>query len=146
VTIRNAPVIDYRAALSALATIREAVEARGKTAAIAIADSHGELVAFVRMDGVLLSSGPLAINKAYTAARLNRPSRVLGETLRARGTDVAFYGDLRYVGFGGGMPVLIDGVVAGGVGVSGLSDEEDEALAAMGVALLQGNPPASVSA
>jgi glc operon protein GlcG len=144
--MRNAPVLDYRAALSALATIRDAVEARGKTAAIAIVDSHGELVAFVRMDGVLLSSGPLASNKAYTAARLNRPSRVLGETLRARGTDVAFYGDPRYVGFGGGMPVLIDGVVAGGVGVSGLSDEEDEALAAMGVALLQGDPPASVSA
>jgi glc operon protein GlcG len=98
------------------------------------------------MDGVLLSSGPLAINKAYTAARLNRPSRVLGETLRARGTDVAFYGDLRYVGFGGGMPVLVDGVVAAGVGVSGLSDDEDEALAAMAVALLQGDPPASVSA
>jgi glc operon protein GlcG len=144
--MRNAPVLDYRAALSALATIRDAVEARGKTAAIAIVDSHGELVAFVRMDGVLLSSGPLASNKAYTAARLNRPSRVLGETLRARGTDVAFYGDPRYVGFGGGMPVLIDGVVAGGVGVSGLSDEEDEALAAMGVALLQGDPPASASA
>ena len=145
-TMRKAPVIDHRAALSALATVREGVEARGKAAAIAIADGHGELVAFVRMDGVLLSSGPLAINKAYTAARLNRPSRVLGETLRARGTDVAFYGDARYVGFGGGMPVLIDGVVAGGVGVSGLSDEEDEALAAMAVALLQGNPPASSSA
>jgi len=144
--MRNAPVLDHRAALSALATIREAVEARGKTAAIAIVDSHGELVAFVRMDGVLLSSGPLASNKAYTAARRNRPSRILGETLRARGTDVAFYGDPRYVGFGGGMPVLFDGVVAGGVGVSGLSDEEDEALAAMAVALLQGDPPASVSA
>jgi glc operon protein GlcG len=144
--MRHAPVIDYRAAFSALATIREAVEARGKTAAIAIADGHGELVAFVRMDGVLLSSGPLAINKAYTAARLNRPSRVLGETLRTRGTDVAFYGDPRYAGFGGGMPVLVAGVVAGGVGVSGLSDEEDEALAAMAVALLQGDPPASASA
>ena len=144
--MRHAPVIDHRAALSALATIRESVEARGNTAAIAIVDSHGELIAFVRMDGVLLSSGPLAINKAYTAARLNRPSRVLGETLRARGTDVAFYGDLRYVGFGGGMPVVVEGVVAGGVGVSGLSDDEDEALAAMAVGLLQGDPPASMSA
>jgi glc operon protein GlcG len=139
--MRKVAVIDCRAALGALEVVREAVEARGKTAAIAIADAHGELVAFVRMDGALLSSGPLAANKAYTAARLNRPTRVLGDTLRERGTDVAFYGDARYVGFGGGMPVVVDGIVAGGVGVSGLSDEDDEALAAMGVALLRGDPP-----
>jgi glc operon protein GlcG len=139
--MRKVAVIDCRAALGALEAVREAVEARGKTAAIAIADAHGELVAFVRMDGALLSSGPLAANKAYTAARLNRPTRVLGDTLRERGTDVAFYGDARYVGFGGGMPVVVDGIVAGGVGVSGLSDEDDEALATMGVALLRGDPP-----
>jgi len=141
--MRKRPAIEHRAAVAALAAVREAVDARGKTAAIAIADAHGELVAFLRMDGALLSSGPLAANKAYTAARLNRPTRVLGETLRARGTDVAFYGDPRYVGFGGGMPVVVDGAVAGGVGVSGLSDEDDEALAAMAVALLQGDPPAT---
>jgi glc operon protein GlcG len=142
----TAPVIQHGAALAALDTIRDAVEARGKTAAIAIADAHGELIAFVRCDGALLSSGTLAANKAFTAARLNRPTRVLGETLRAKGTDVAFYGDSRYVGFGGGLPVRIGGVVAGAVAVSGLSDEEDEALAAMGVALLQGDAPPIVSA
>ena len=144
--MRSAPVIDHRAALAALGAIRDAVEARSKTAAIAIVDAHGELVAFARLDGVQLGSGPLAINKAYTAARLNRPSRVLGETLRAKGTDIAFYGDGRYAGFAGGMPVRVDGVIAGGVGVSGLSDDEDEALAALGAALLQGDPPATASA
>lgn len=144
--MRTAPRLGHREALAALEAIRHAVAARGKTAAIAIADAHGELIAFVRCDGALLGSGTLAVNKAFTAARLDRPTRVLGETLRARGTDVAFYGDARYVGFGGGLPVRIDGVVAGAVAVSGLSDEEDEALAAMGVALLQGEPPPSVSA
>jgi glc operon protein GlcG len=144
--MRTAPLLGHREALAALEAIRHAVAARGKTAAIAIADAHGELIAFVRCDGALLSSGTLAVNKAFTAARLDRPTRVLGETLRARGTDVAFYGDARYVGFGGGLPVRVGGVVAGAVAVSGLSDEEDEALAAMGVALLQGDPPTSVSA
>ena len=143
--MRSVPVIDHRSALAALAAIRGAVESERKTAAIAIADAHGELLAFARLDGTLLSSGVLAVNKAYTAARLNRPSRVLGETLRARGTDVAFYGDPRYVGFGGGLPVRIGGAVAGAVAVSGLSDEEDEALAAMGVALLQGELPATLA-
>ena len=144
--MRNVAILEHAVALAALAAVRDAVDARGKTAAIAVADAHGELVAFVRMDGTLLSSGPLAVNKAYTAARLNRPTRVLGETLRARGTDVAFYGDPRYVGFGGGMPALVDGRVVGGVGVSGLSDEDDEALAALGVAILQGDPPPTTRA
>ena len=138
--MRTRPGLEHRDVAAALDAIRQAIEARGKTAAIAIADAHGELIAFVRCDGSLLSSGPLAINKAFTAARLDRPTRVLGETLRARGTDVAFYGDPRYVGFGGGLPVRIGGAVAGAVAVSGLSDEEDEALAAMGVALLGGTP------
>jgi glc operon protein GlcG len=133
-----APVLAHRDVVAALDAIRREVEARGKSAGIAIADAHGELIAFVRCDGALLSSGTLAINKAFTAARLARPTRVLGETLRARGTDVAFYGDARYVGFGGGLPVRIDGVVAGAVAVSGLSDEDDEALAALGVTLLEG--------
>lgn len=144
--MRSVAVLEHRAALAVMEVIRQAVEARGKTAAIAIADAHGELIAFVRCDGALLSSGTLAANKAFTAARLDRPTRVLGETLRAKGTDVAFYGDARYVGFGGGMPVHIGGNIAGAVAVSGLSDEEDEALAAMGVALLQGDPPPSVRA
>lgn len=141
--MRTRPALEHRAVFAALDAIRQAVEARGKSAAIAIADAHGELIAFVRCDGALLGSGPLAINKAFTAARLDRPTRVLGETLRARGTDVAFYGDPRYVGFGGGLPVRIDGVAIGAVAVSGLSDEEDEALAAMGVALLEGAASAS---
>jgi glc operon protein GlcG len=143
--MRSVPAIDHRSALAALAAIREAVESERKAAAIAIVDAHGELLAFARLDGTLLSSGVLAVNKAYTSARLNRPTRVLGETLRERGTDVAFYGDPRYVGFGGGLPALRDGVVIGGVGVSGLSDTEDEALAALGVSLLQGDPPITTS-
>jgi glc operon protein GlcG len=144
-SVRVAPVLAHRDVVAALDAIRKSVEDRGRTAAIAIADAHGELLAFVRCDGALLSSGMLAINKAFTAARLDRPTRVLGETLRARGTDVAYYGDPRYVGFGGGLPVRIGGAVAGAVAVSGLSDEEDEALAAMGVALLQGELPATLA-
>src|SRR5690349_13718645 len=103
--MRTRPVLDHRDAIGALEAIRAAIEARGRSAAIAVADAHGETIAFVRLDGALLSSGTLAINKAFTAARLARPTRVLGETLRAKGTDVAFYGDPRYVGFGGGLPV-----------------------------------------
>ena len=143
--VRPQPGIAHHDALAALDTVRRAVQARGRAAAIAIVDAHGELIAFVRCDGALLACGTLAINKAFTAARLDRPTRVLGETLRTRGTDVSFYGDPRYVGFGGGLPVRIDGQVVGAVAVSGLSDDDDEALAALAVAQLEGRAPESIS-
>ena len=140
------PVLSHHDVLAALDIVRCGVEAKDRSAAIAIADAHGELIAFVRCDGALVASGTLAINKAFTAARLNRPTRLLGETLRAKGTDIAFYGDQRYVGFPGGLPVRIGGVVAGAVAVSGLSDDEDETLAGLGIAYLEGRAPVSFSA
>jgi glc operon protein GlcG len=103
---------------------------------IAVADAHGELVVLLRLDGAPLSSIGVASNKAYTAARMQRTTRALGQRIRDNGTDIAFYGDPRYVGFGGGMPVTIDGVVAGSVAVSGLTDTEDEEIAALGIAAL----------
>jgi glc operon protein GlcG len=145
-TVRATPELSHRDVLAALEIVRREVEAKARAAAIAIADAHGELIAFARCDGALIASGTLAVNKAFTAARLARPTRLLGETLRAKGTDIAFYGDARYVGFPGGLPVRIDGVVAGAVAVSGLSDDEDETLAALGVAYLEGRAPASISA
>jgi glc operon protein GlcG len=46
---------------------------------------------------------------------------------------MAYFGDRRYIGFNGGLPVKFNGVVVGGIGVSGLSGAEDERLAALGV-------------
>ncbi len=44
------------------------------------------------------------------------------------------FGDLRYTGWGGGVPIVVDGVVIGAVGVSGLPEQEDMDLAARGAA------------
>src|SRR5205823_2882273 len=113
--MKQQAVIGHDDALAALEAIRGELARRGKPAAIAVVDAHGELIAALRQDGCALASMPLAINKAYTAARLRRPTRVLGEQLRARGTDVVFYGDSRYVGFGGGVPIEANGTIVGGI-------------------------------
>ena len=134
--MRTQPTLGHREVIAAVAALRTELEQRGRTGVIAVADAHGELIALLRLDGAPLSSVTIACNKAFTAARLRRPTREVGATLRERGTDIAFYGDRRYVGFGGGLPISIDDVVVGAVAVSGLSDAEDEALAAMGVALI----------
>lgn len=136
-------VLGHDEALAAIDTIRSEVLRQDRTAVIAVADAHGELLALLRLDGAPLSSVTVASNKAWTAARLRRPTREVLATLHARGTDIAFYGDPRYLGFGGGLPVVVDGTVVGAVAVSGLSDDEDEALAALGIAAMMALRPAS---
>ncbi len=132
------PVLGHDDALAAVEAIRAELAKRGLSAVIAVADAHGELVALLRMDGAPLSSVTVAGNKAYTAARLRRPTRVVGERIRERGIEIAFYGDPRCTGFGGGLPIVVDGTVVGGIGVSALSDAEDEELAALGIAAATG--------
>nr|HRC77751.1 heme-binding protein [Kouleothrix sp.] len=71
-------------------------------------------------------------------ARERKPSRELGQAARdaATGFDMAYFGDARYIGWGGGLPVLIDGVVVGAVAVSGLPEMEDIELAQIGLSAI----------
>lgn len=116
--------------------IQGKLEERSLGAAAAVVDAHGELVALLRTDGCRLSCIHVAINKAYTAARERNESSVLGEAARREGFPVTNFGELRYVTWGGGVPVVLaDGEVIGAVGVSGLSEDEDAKLARMAAQL-----------
>ena len=121
-----------------LADARSALERDGRGAAVAVVDAHGELLAFVRTDGCPLPSISNAINKAYTAARERRPSHEIGEASRSEGFPITNFGDLRYTGWGGGIPLLIGGAVVGAVGVSGLPEPDDMRIAAEAAAVLDG--------
>jgi glc operon protein GlcG len=105
----------------------------GRHAAVAIVDAHGELVTFARTDGCPLSSISIAMNKAFTAARTGRESREIGEASREENFPMSNYGDARFVSWGGGVPLLHEGNVVGGIGVSGLPSDEDMALAHMAI-------------
>ena len=120
--------------------IRAELTRRSKAAVIAISDVHGELVTLVRLDGAPPASILIAANKAWTAARERRPTREIGQSARdpQAGFDMAYYGDPRYIGWGGGLPVMIEGSVVGAVAVSGLSEHEDMELAGIGVAAIVG--------
>ncbi|MGA3094917.1 MAG: heme-binding protein [Bryobacteraceae bacterium] len=128
------PVIDYAEAMRALETMAAEISRRGKAAVIAVADAHGELIALARMDGARLSSLAIATNKAWTAARSGRATAEVGAKVRdpEKGFDIAYYGDPRFVGWGGGVPIWKDGRIAGSVAVSGLPESEDIEVAAMG--------------
>lgn len=122
-------------AQAAIQAIRDEILKRGKAAVIAVADAHGELISLLRIDGAPMPSIVIATNKAWTAARERKPSRELGQAARdpQAGFDMAYYGDSRYIGWGGGVPVLREGVVVGAVAVSGLPEQEDMDLVQFGV-------------
>jgi glc operon protein GlcG len=136
--MKTAITLDYQDAKRILDVIVEKALEQQKAAVVAVCDGHGELIAFARMDGAPLSSIRVAANKAWTAARERKPTKEIGDKIRhpEKGFDIAFYGDKRFVGWGGGIPVWRDGQVAGAIGVSGLSSAEDIELATVGLELI----------
>ncbi|WP_448384635.1 GlcG/HbpS family heme-binding protein [Desulfosoma sp.] len=107
----------------------------GTPMVIAVVDEGGNLVALERMDGALLVSVNIAWNKAYTAVALKMPTEDLSGLAQPGrplfGIENADGG--RIVIFGGGIPVLHQGHVIGGVGVSGGSVEQDVMCAQAGI-------------
>ncbi len=138
--MRHITSLGHIEAQAAINSIQAELEKRRKAAVIAVADAQGELIALLRMDGAPVSSVVIATNKAWTAARERKPSGDVGRASRhpETGFSLTNYGDLRYLGWGGGFPVTIDGEVAGAVAVSGLVTEEDEDLAQIGIAAIMG--------
>jgi glc operon protein GlcG len=136
--MRTIQTLDYSEAKRAADLIVEKAYAMQKAASVAVADSHGDLICFARMDGAPVSSIRIAMNKAWTAARERKPTKDIGEKVKhpEKGHDIAYFGDPNYVGWGGGIPVWKNGEVVGAVAVSGLSSAEDIALATLGVELL----------
>jgi glc operon protein GlcG len=130
--------IDYSEAKQIIDAIVQKALQINKAAVVAVADSHGELIAFARMDGAPISSIRIAMNKAWTAARERKPTKDIGDKVRhpEKGHDIAYYGDPKFVGWGGGLPVWCNGEVVGAIGVSGLSSLEDIELATLGVQLV----------
>src|ERR1700691_5073600 len=131
-------ILRYDDARRALDAISTELTRRGLAAVITVTDDHGELIALMRMDGAPLSSIVIAANKAWTAARERKPSFEIGRAVRNpdTGFDIAYYGDQRYIRWGGGVPVVIGGTVVGAVAVSGAPEAVDVELAALGAAAI----------
>jgi glc operon protein GlcG len=122
----------------AIAAMRDALLASRRTAVLAVADAHGELLGLLRLDGAPIGSVVVASNKAWTAARERKPTRAVGDAVRdpKTGFDIAYFGDPRYTGWGGGLPVTRDGHVVGAVAVSGLTEDDDADIARLGVEVI----------
>lgn len=130
--------LDHSEAKRIINAIETELLKRRKAAVIAVSDHQGELIALLRMDWASVSSVVIATNKAWTAAREGKSTYDIGQSARdpQTGFDMGYYGDRRYVGWGGGIPVIHEGKVIGAIAVSGLVESEDIELAEIGRAAL----------
>jgi glc operon protein GlcG len=126
-------VLDQAGAQTVLRAAKESAEQRNAPSAIAVVDPAGDLLAFARMDGVRPASADLAIQKARTAARLQRPTNEIEDSINQGRT--AFV-TAKVMALRGGMPVRVNGEVVGAVGIAGLSKETDTEIARKAAAAL----------
>ena len=99
--------------------------------AFAVVDAGGHVVAIARMDDADWITPDVALGKAWTAAAYRSPSAAQGDKAKDL---IAFAGSIstathgRYTPQIGGLPITVDGAAAGGMGASGATGQEDEAV------------------
>jgi uncharacterized protein GlcG (DUF336 family) len=120
----------------------------GAVVSAAVVDAGGHLVHFQRMDRAEIAGPTLAVDKAYTAVAHRVATAELGPLAAPDGelAGLAANGGGRYVVFGGGLPCWsgepgVDGVVVGGVGVSGGDAAQDVACAEAALAVFGKGTP-----
>lgn len=127
--------VNLEAAKKIIARAEEEAANIGVQMVITVLDDGGNLVASHRMDDAWLASVDIAQNKAWTAVALKMPTSNLEEATIPKaelyGLNTTNQG--RIVIFGGGFPLEKDGKVAGAIGVSGSSVENDVKVAEAGL-------------
>lgn len=132
------PCIDWRAAHGAVGAAVQAAQDMGACVNVAVVDASGLLAGFLRMPGAPLHSVDIAIDKAYTAVSFGMPTHLWAAALQGHSAAVRDGIVLRprFVAFGGGLPIVEAGRRIGAIGVSGGSEEQDQAIAQAGLTAL----------
>ena len=124
-----------QAAMNAMT--EKALQTPDQVVAIAIADSTGNLLAYAQTGNLRLFSRRHAIRKAYTAAVMATDTGTNGKKLKEQGRSISEMGDPNLTANQGGLVILRDGVILGGISVGGYDGGHlDEALARIGLEVL----------
>lgn len=118
-----------RVALPALSEARR----NSWNVAVAIVDLSGNLVYYEKMDGTQLGAVAVSIGKARSAALFKRPTKVFQDALAAGGEGLRILRLEGAVPLEGGVPIVIQGMIVGAIGVSGVTSQQDGVIAAAGV-------------
>lgn len=132
---RAQPTVTLDAALVILAGARTEAQSRGRALAMVVVDPGGNVVASQRMDGAQLVAMELATDKAYTAVACGEPTELWGECTQPGQSDwgLALSAQGRFIVFAGGLPLRLDGVVVGALGISGGPSDVDRACGVAGL-------------
>ena len=124
--------INVAAAKKIAAGVLAECQKNGWNVAVAVVDNHGFLVYFERMDNTQTASMEIAVGKAKSAATYRRPTRAFTDAINKGGPATATLPGV--FASPGGLPIMADGKVVGGVGVSGVTGDQDEQCAKAGLA------------
>jgi glc operon protein GlcG len=108
-------------------------------AAIAVVDAGGHVIRVERLDGTFPAGADISVGKARTAVMFKRPTRGIEETInKGRDAMIPIAAVTWFTPLQGGIPIVVDGEIVGGIGVSGAaSAQQDEEIAIAGAAALQ---------
>ena len=107
---------------------------------IAVVDEGGNLMALERLDGTFAAGANISIGKARTAVLFKRPTKAFEDIIKNGRTAMVALPDAYFTPLQGGVPIMIDGQIVGGVGVSGAaSAQQDEDLAMAGASVFSGD-------
>ena len=136
---RNSPKLTLAGAQAVLAAAQKRAAEIGIPMDIAVVDDGGHLLAFARMDGAKLSSVEIAYRKAHCAAIRRQPTgpaRSGDEINMLASLSLAISSGGRQIALRGGVPLQIEGVCIGAIGVSNGSEDQDLDVASAGVKAL----------
>jgi len=131
VTSSYGPAVDIEQAKRLAAGAVAEANRNNWRVAIAIVDTHGFLKYYEMMDDTQTASAAVAVEKARTAAMFRRPTKMFEEGIA--GGRTALLGMHGALPIEGGLPIVVNGKVIGGIGVSGLTSVQDAQVAQAGL-------------
>src|ERR1700704_391129 len=118
------PITTEQARKAASLALAEA-RANNWTMAAAVVDPGGILVYFERMDDTQNASSKIAIDKARSAALFKRPTKTFQDSIERGGIGLRVMKLRGAMPVEGGVPLVVNGQIVGGLGISGGTAEQD---------------------
>ncbi len=113
----------------------EKATSMGVPQCISVVDAGGHLLAFVRMDGAFVQSIDSSLKKAMTAASYGLPTGQMEDGIAIK---LAIATEGKRINLPGGLPVIVEGHVIGGIGVGSGLGSQDLEVARAGIAAIAG--------
>jgi glc operon protein GlcG len=131
------PAITYAQAEKAMTAAVAEARKNNWNVVIVILDSGGHLVMLHRLDNTQYGSIEVAKGKATTAVNFRRPSKAFEDLVAGGGAGLRILGLSGAMPLEGGIPIVVDGKIIGGIGVSGVLSSQDAQTARAGADALK---------